>query len=87
MIRFFCDACGSQANQLYPFRYLIHLENPNELHGYMSPQRDGTWESVSGREEKADLCLKCYNRILKPSVTLLLSNKAELNDVSSSAKS
>lgn len=73
MIKYFCDSCKKEANSLYPFRYLAHLERG----GYIQAQLDGTFEDVSGREEVRELCLKCYNEILGYSVSLFLSRRGK----------
>jgi hypothetical protein len=73
MIKYFCDSCKKEANSLYSFRYLTHLEKP--MGGYIKIQLDGSIEDVSGREEVRELCLKCYNEIMRGSVSMFLMRR------------
>jgi hypothetical protein len=60
-IKYYCDACGMEIEgRIFEFNYLCHIENENNLHGYIDTK---SHEPISGRSCKKDLCLSCYNKI------------------------
>jgi len=69
MIRYFCDVCECETNDLNTFAYLCHIDNvvDGSMHGYV----DGDLNLVSGRSVGVDLCNACYNEVAVPSVVKL----------------
>ena len=65
MIKHFCDACGKEEKKrLYPIEIFVHVKK-GDLSGHIQIV-DGKLEPVSGRSEKTELCLTCYNKIAFP---------------------
>lgn len=65
--KYFCDKCESEAKSLFRFEYYIHLHNLSDMRGYV----DGEGNPISGRTVCADLCIKCYNKVVSKAVTAL----------------
>lgn len=63
----FCDACGADCatNGRNKYAYRCHLDDTN-VHFV-----DRNFEPVSGRDIEVDLCNKCYNIVVSPSVAKL----------------
>lgn len=60
----YCDACGKE-NPDNTFSYLCHLDNlTSNAHSYV----DSEDNCISGRLITVDLCNKCYNAVVYPSV-------------------
>jgi len=60
-----CDCCGKeiQENELYSVEYYIHVSPSfNRMQGHVKVIEGKTY-SVSGRTEKKDFCLPCYNML------------------------
>ena len=70
-----CDVCGKEARNKFSFK--CHLNNILEgvyLNGYVDPEGN----RVSGKEKVLDLCNKCYNEVLTPSILKLKELKNNL---------
>jgi hypothetical protein len=65
----FCDACGNEgASNKFSFRFhLNEISEGKHLNGYLDRDRN----PVSGRDETVELCNKCYNIVVMPSVAKL----------------
>jgi hypothetical protein len=64
MTKHFCDACGKEEpRRLYPIEIFVHVKK-RELGEVQII--DGKSEPVSGRSEKTELCLSCYNKVAYP---------------------
>lgn len=60
-----CDCCRSEIedNAVYSLEHYIHVSPSfNRLTGH-SRNIDGKQYSISGRTEKKDFCLPCYNML------------------------
>lgn len=68
-IKIFCDACGNEgASNEFSFRcHLSAIYEGKLLSGYS----DRDFNPVSGRNDTVDLCNKCYNIVVMPSVIKL----------------
>ncbi len=64
MTKHFCDACGKEeTRRLYRIEIFVHVKK-RELGEVQII--DGKAEPVSGRTEKTELCLPCYNKVVFP---------------------
>jgi hypothetical protein len=65
--KIFCDACGADSADAgrNRYEYLCHLDTTKM--GFC----DRNLEPVSGRTIEVDLCNKCYNIVVAPSVAAL----------------
>lgn len=67
MIKHYCDCCGKEIQgNGNVFHWLCHLTDT--ANGKVAGYVDGDGQSVSGREDKAELCNGCYNEIVVVSV-------------------
>jgi hypothetical protein len=67
MIKYFCDCCGKEiSGRGKRFSWYYHLTDTanGKIIGYVDDNGQGT----SGREDAAELCSKCYNKIVILSV-------------------
>ena len=71
----FCDVCNREA-KVHRISYLCHLDPARsvDVRGYVD--RDGN--PTSGRELTAELCIKCYNRIVGRMVQQINSQEADV---------
>jgi len=78
MIKYYCDACGKEIKGISnKFRWLCHLTDivKGKIVGY----EDNDGNPVSGREDAAELCNKCYNNIVILSVKKYFELKEIIN--------
>lgn len=89
MVRYFCDCCGKELKKRgNVFVWLCHLtdiangKNPGwegidgiDEHDFSKSQ------PISGREDSAELCNKCYNEIVILSVKSLFETMKENGNV------
>lgn len=62
-----CDCCGKEIEQdaTYSIEHYIHVSPSfNRMNGHVKVI-DGKSYSVSGRSEKKDFCLPCYNMLFE----------------------
>ena len=60
-----CDCCNTQLqeNEVYNLEHYIHVSPSfNRFNGH-GKVIDGRMHSISGRTEKKDFCLPCYNML------------------------
>jgi hypothetical protein len=78
MIKYYCDACGKEIKGCSnKFRWLCHLTDI--VNGKIAGYADIDGNCVSGREEQAELCNKCYNNIVILSVKKYFELKEIIN--------
>ncbi len=71
----YCDACGKEGS-INKFQYLCHITSMAEgthMNGFV----DNDMNQVSGRNDSIDLCNKCYNSVVLPSVKKFLAIQKE----------
>lgn len=60
-----CDCCFKEIeeNEVYPIEHYIHVSPSfNRMSGHVKII-DGVTHSISGRTEKREFCLPCYNEL------------------------
>jgi len=65
----FCDCCGElkKDNTMFiGFEWLCHLTDISQ--GILSGFVDENGNTISGRSDAAELCIRCYNKIMVKSV-------------------
>lgn len=70
-IKYYCDACGEQlptGSGPNKYSYRCHLTKPLSVSSGFA-DRDGN--RVSGRDDTIDLCNRCYNDVVMPSIKKL----------------
>jgi|AntRauTorcE11897_2_1112592.scaffolds.fasta_scaffold00065_86 hypothetical protein len=68
MVRYFCDKCkkDTKGNRLLTIPIYRHIKDDNPLDGYSVINDDGNLEQISGVSDDIDLCITCYNVVMKP---------------------
>ena len=69
MIKYYCDCCGKEAGKLFRFEYYAHLDPSGKWVGY--EYKD---EPIAYRTEVKEMCLPCYNIIIRKAVSEFIKN-------------
>lgn len=77
--KIFCDACGKEGAS-NKYTYLCHIIDIIE--GNCNGFVDNDMNRVSGRKYEIDLCNKCYNQIVTPSIKKFKEIQKEHNEQS-----
>lgn len=80
MRKIFCDCCGKEITIPKKFGWLCHLTDmvQGKLPGYVEIEADGEMNSTSCREDCVELCTRCYNEIVVPSVKKYFELKGKI---------
>jgi hypothetical protein len=65
MKRNYCDICLKEDDDLVHIDILVHIKNKNPLEGHVK-MIDGNMVSFSGRSERTECCMVCYNKVMYP---------------------
>lgn len=64
----FCDCCGKEAKVVH-YQFRVHMKDI--VNGHVNGFVDNDMNRVSGRDVTVELCHKCYNEVVYPSVAKL----------------
>jgi hypothetical protein len=65
MTKHYCDICEQQNDMLYAIDIYVHVKQTNHLSGH-AKVIDGEFHPISGRTERTECCLICYNKAMIP---------------------